>query len=186
MALGVVSTDYPDFRYDFVYRDAVHVRASFEGLVQALLVGGVLAILVLFVFLADWRSPWVVGLATPVSIVITFGLGAANRGVPDAMSSAALGAVLGALVVVVCGAVLRRPLAMVPENTMKYAVGLLLSSFGLFWVVEGLGFFGARGASLEWPGGTWALPAILFAWIVVTRATVVLLRRLAPIPETAS
>jgi len=73
-ALSVVSTDYSDFSYDFVYRDAAHVRASFEGLVQSLLAGGILAILVLFVFLGDWRSPWVVGLAIPVSIVITFGL----------------------------------------------------------------------------------------------------------------
>ena len=73
-ALAVVSNDYSDFRYDFVYRDAAHVRASFEGLVQALVIGGALAILVLFVFLGDWRSPWVVGLAIPVSIVITFGL----------------------------------------------------------------------------------------------------------------
>jgi HAE1 family hydrophobic/amphiphilic exporter-1 len=73
-ALSVVSNDYADFRYDFVYRDAAHVRASFEGLVQALMLGGALAVLVLFVFLGDWRSPWVVGLAIPVSIVITFGL----------------------------------------------------------------------------------------------------------------
>ena len=96
------------------------------------------------------------------------------------MLSATLGAVLGALVVVVSVVVIRRPLAMVPENTMKYAVGLLLSSFGLFWVVEGLGFFGAGGESLAWPGGTWALPAILLAWLVVTRATVAILKRLAP------
>ena len=73
-ALGVVSKDYPDFHHDFVYRDAEHVRASFEGLVQSLMVGGALAIVVLFAFLGDWRSPWVVGLAIPVSIVITFGL----------------------------------------------------------------------------------------------------------------
>ncbi len=73
-ALAVVSKDYPDFHHDFVYRDAEHVRASFEGLVQSLLVGGALAIVVLFAFLGDWRSPWVVGLAIPVSIVITFGL----------------------------------------------------------------------------------------------------------------
>ena len=119
-----------------------------------------------------------------VLIVITFGLGAAHRGVPDAMASAALGAVLGALVVLVCGIVIRRPLAMVPENTMKYAVGLLLSSFGLFWAVEGLGFFAVGGAHLEWPGGTWALPAIFLAWLAVSRATVVLLQRFAPGPET--
>ncbi len=73
-ALAVVSRDYSDFAFDFVYRDAEHVRASFEGLKQSLIAGGVLAILVLFVFLGDLRSPWVVGLAIPVSIVITFGL----------------------------------------------------------------------------------------------------------------
>ncbi len=73
-ALGVVSRDYADFAYEFVYRDAAHVKASFEGLKQSLIAGGGLAILVLFVFLGDLRSPWVVGLAIPVSIVITFGL----------------------------------------------------------------------------------------------------------------
>ncbi len=73
-ALAVVSRDYPDFGFEFVYRDAAHVRASFEGLKQSLIIGGVLAILVLFVFLGDLRSPWVVGLAIPVSIVITFSL----------------------------------------------------------------------------------------------------------------
>ena len=66
---------------------------------------------------------------------------------------------------------------------MKHAVGLLLSSFGLFWAVEGLGFFGVSGAHLEWPGGTWALPAILLAWLAVSRATVVLLQRFAASPE---
>jgi hydrophobic/amphiphilic exporter-1 (mainly G- bacteria), HAE1 family len=73
-ALGVVSRDYADFGFEFVYRDADYVRASFEGLRQSLLIGGALAILVLFVFLGDLRSPLVVGLAIPVSIVITFGL----------------------------------------------------------------------------------------------------------------
>ena len=132
-----------------------------------------------FGFVVSFKGVLLEGIEV-VFIVITFGLGAAHRGVPDAMSSSALGAALGALVVVICGLVVRRPLAMVPENTMKYAVGVLLSSFGLFWVVEGLGFFAAGGASLEWPGGAWALPGILLAWIVVSRATVVLLQRLAP------
>ncbi|MCG8457208.1 MAG: efflux RND transporter permease subunit, partial [Holophagales bacterium] len=73
-ALAAASADYADFAYTWVYRDAEHVRASFEGLVQSLLVGGALAILVLFFFLGDLRSPIVVGLAIPVSIAITFGL----------------------------------------------------------------------------------------------------------------
>jgi uncharacterized membrane protein len=52
-------------------------------------------------------------------------------------------------VVVLPGALLREPLSHVPENTLKFAVGLLLSAFGLFWSVEGLG--------VEWPSGDLAL-----------------------------
>jgi len=107
-----------------------------------------------------------------VFIVITFGLGAAHRGVPDAMWIAALGALAAATLVAAAGMALRRPLAMMPENTMKYAVGLLLASFGLFWSVEGLGYFTPAAESLEWPGGTWALPAILALWLAVSRLTV--------------
>jgi HAE1 family hydrophobic/amphiphilic exporter-1 len=73
-ALEVVVGDYGDFEYDFVYRDAEYVQASFEGLRQSLLVGALLAVLVLFLFLRDLRSPLVVGLAIPISIVITFGI----------------------------------------------------------------------------------------------------------------
>ncbi len=72
-ALGVVAADYGDFEYKFVYRDAEYVQASFTGLSRSLLVGGVLAILVLFVFLRDLRSPLVVGLAIPISLIITLG-----------------------------------------------------------------------------------------------------------------
>jgi len=73
-ALSVVATDYGDFEYEFIYRDAEYVRESFQGLQRSLIVGAVLAILVLFIFLRDLRSSLVVGLAIPVSIVITFGL----------------------------------------------------------------------------------------------------------------
>lgn len=73
-ALGAVVADYGDFAYRFVYRDARYVRASFDGLEQSLVTGGVLAVLVLFVFLYDLRSPIVVGLSIPVSLVITMGL----------------------------------------------------------------------------------------------------------------
>jgi HAE1 family hydrophobic/amphiphilic exporter-1 len=73
-ALAVVSEDYADFKYQFVYRDAEYVKASFIGLRQSLLIGAVLALVVLFVFLGNVRSPLVVGLAIPISIVITFAL----------------------------------------------------------------------------------------------------------------
>jgi hydrophobic/amphiphilic exporter-1 (mainly G- bacteria), HAE1 family len=73
-ALDAVKGDFAGIGYSFVYRDAEYVRESFAGLEQSLLVGGLLAILILFLFLSDLRSPLVVGLSIPVSIVITFGL----------------------------------------------------------------------------------------------------------------
>ncbi len=73
-ALGVLTNEYGAFQYEFVYRDADYVRASFQGLVLSLIVGACLAFLVLFFFLRDFRSPVVVGISIPVSIFITFAL----------------------------------------------------------------------------------------------------------------
>ena len=73
LALGVVKQDFPGLDFRFVYRDAEYVRESFEGLKQSLLVGAGLAFLVLLLFLSDLRSPIVVGLSIPISIVVTFG-----------------------------------------------------------------------------------------------------------------
>jgi HAE1 family hydrophobic/amphiphilic exporter-1 len=73
-ALGIVREDYGDFEYHYVYRDAEYVRASFQGLFRSLLIGAGLALVVLFVFLRDVLSPLVVGMAIPISIVITFSL----------------------------------------------------------------------------------------------------------------
>ena len=123
-----------------------------------------------------------------IFIVITFGLGAAHRGVDHAMAIAATGALAAALLVMTAGFIAKRPLAMIPENLMKFGVGLLLSTFGLFWVVEGMGYFGPDRASLEWPGGSWALLYILIAWSAVAFATVRGLRpwRRATEPGSAS
>ncbi|MBD3162644.1 MAG: hypothetical protein GF346_09765, partial [Candidatus Eisenbacteria bacterium] len=73
-ALAVVEEDYGGVGHRFVYRDAEYVRASFSGLVQSILLGAGLAFLVLIFFLRDLRSPIVVGLSIPISILITFGL----------------------------------------------------------------------------------------------------------------
>ena len=70
--LDVLTDQYPDFSFSFVYRDADFVQASFQGLQNSLLYGAGLAFLVLFFFLMDWRGPIVVGLAIPVSIITTF------------------------------------------------------------------------------------------------------------------
>ena len=65
-----------------------------------------------------------------------------------------------------------------PENTLKYVVGLLLATFGTFWSVEGLGVFREGGASLEWPGGEVALLVLLAGWLLLSR---VLVRTLPPV-----
>jgi uncharacterized membrane protein len=93
-----------------------------------------------------------------VFIVIAFGSAQHNMGL------AALGAATAVVLVVAAGLIARGPLARVPENTIKFAVGLLLSTFGTFWSVEGLGAFRHGGASIGWPGGDAALLVILAAW----------------------
>jgi uncharacterized membrane protein len=82
-----------------------------------------------------------------VFIVLTFGAA------QDRVWLAALTAVAAVVVVVAAGFVVRAPLARVPENALKFAVGVLLTSFGIFWVGEGIG--------AEWPGGDASLPAII-------------------------
>jgi uncharacterized membrane protein len=82
-----------------------------------------------------------------VVIVIGFGVSSGSMGL------AVAGAVLGGVIVLAAGFALHRPLSRVPENTMKFTVGLLLTTFGTFWVGEGL--------RLDWPGGDAVLPALL-------------------------
>jgi HAE1 family hydrophobic/amphiphilic exporter-1 len=73
-ALAVLSEDYSNLQYEFVYRDAAYVRESFYGLVKSLIIGSILAFVVLVLFLRDLRSPIVVGCSIPVSIFVTFAL----------------------------------------------------------------------------------------------------------------
>jgi uncharacterized membrane protein len=112
-------------------------------------------------------------------IVITFGSNAND------VPLAAAGAAAAGAVVVAAGLIAHRPLERVPENTLKYAVGIMLASFGTFWSVEGLGVLQPGGASLEWPGGDWALLALIVAWFVLSRVLVravpTLARRRAPL-----
>ena len=96
----------------------------------------------------ETRLDWLAGLAAfkavvlegleVVFIVIAVGAG---RGLLGAASLGALGA---CLIVVILGFVVHRPLAQVPENMLKFAVGVMLSAFGIFWTGEGLG--------IPWPG----------------------------------
>src|SRR5205807_8449118 len=74
-------------------------------------------------------------------IVITFGSNAvaATSGNYSGIGSAALGATIAGLLVILMGALVRAPLKQVPENTLKFIVGIMLTTFGTFWAGEGLG-----------------------------------------------
>ncbi|HZE30650.1 MAG TPA: hypothetical protein VE198_04340 [Actinoallomurus sp.] len=99
-------------------------------------------------------------------IVVTFG---ANQG---HVALACLGAALAIILVAVVGVLLREPLARVPENTMKFAVGILLTSFGTFWAGEGAG--------ADWPGADRALLVLIPGFLLVSLLFVTLLRRRPP------
>ena len=129
-----------------------------------------------FGFIVSFKGVFLEGVEI-VFIVITFGLNADNVPV------AAAGAAVAGLVVLVAGVLLRAPLSRVPENTLKYGVGVLLATFGTFWAVEGLGYFTPAGKSIEFPFGDVALLLLLMAWVVVARVLVVVLPRLSQAPR---
>ena len=123
-----------------------------------------------FAFVVSFKGVFLEGLEI-VFIVITFGLNAGS------ISLAVVGAAIGGAIVLAAGFALHKPLARVPENTIKFTVGLLLTTFGTFWAVEGLGWFAPDDASLNWPGGDLALLVLLGLWCALAWATV---RLLAP------
>ena len=98
-----------------------------------------------------------------VFIVLTFGANQHNVGL------AAAAACVAVLVVVVAGVLARAPLARVPENTLKFAVGVMLTSFGMFW--------GAEGAGATWPGGDAALLVLIPATLLLSLGLRTALRR---------
>ncbi|RUU58826.1 hypothetical protein EOD07_08900, partial [Mesorhizobium sp. M2C.T.Ca.TU.002.02.1.1] len=77
---------------------------------------------------------------------------------------AGFGALAAFVLVMLIGLAVHRPLARVPENSLKFVVGLMLTSFGVFWTGEGLG--------AEWPGADLALLAI-FAVIAAASFAIV-------------
>jgi len=98
-----------------------------------------------------------------VFIAITFGASQQNVGL------AAAAAVAAVVVVAAVGIAVRAPLSRVPENTMKFSVGVMLTSFGVFW--------GAEGAGVSWPGNDAALLALVPATALVGLGYTAVLRR---------
>jgi uncharacterized membrane protein len=96
-------------------------------------------------------------------IVVTIG------GTQHNVALAAAGAATAFFVVLIAGIFVHRPLARVPENTLKFGVGVMLTSFGIFW--------GAEGAGADWPGGDVALLGVIACVLAYALALVAYARR---------
>jgi uncharacterized membrane protein len=118
--------------------------------------------------LASFKAVLLEGLEV-VFIVIAV---SAGRGL---LVPAGASAFAACLLVAGVGVIVHRPLARVPENTLKFAVGVMLSAFGLFWTGEGLG--------VAWPGADLAIVAFAALFLAIGLAGVALARR--PSPEVA-
>lgn len=109
----------------------------------------------------ETRADWIAGMTAFKAVLleglevvfIVVAVGAARGGL---FWAAACGAGLAVVCVLAIGAAVRRPLARVPENTLKFAVGVMLSAFGIYWTGEGLG--------IAWPGHDLAILGL--AWVL--------------------
>jgi uncharacterized membrane protein len=115
-----------------------------------------------YAFTIAFKGVFLEGLEV-VFIVLTFG---ANQ---HKIGLAAAAAGIAVLLIVALGAAVHAPLTRVPENTMKFGVGVMLTSFGMFW--------GAEGAGAHWPGSDAALLGIIPATLALAVVLVAVLRR---------
>ncbi len=111
--------------------------------------------------LASFKAVLLEGLEV-VFIVLAVGAG---RGL---MIPASIGALAAFVVVMAAGLLIHKPLARVPENTLKFLVGIMLSAFGVFWTSEGLG--------APWPGGDFALFGLAAAFALAALGLVAVVR----------
>ena len=105
-------------------------------------------------------------------IVVTFG------GTQHNVALVAIGAAAALVVVLIAGIIVHAPLTRVPENTLKFGVGLMLTSFGIFWSTEGAG--------VSWPGSDASLLGVLAFMALVSFGLVTYLRRASATPAVAT
>jgi uncharacterized membrane protein len=121
------------------------------------------------------RLDWIAGVTALKAVVleglevvfIVIAVGAA-RGL---LVPASLGAIAACVLVLAIGVAVHRPLARVPENSLKFGVGVMLSAFGVFWTGEGLG--------IAWPGHDLALLAFIATFLLVALFSIPAARRIA-------
>jgi len=116
---------------------------------------------------------WIAGLAAfkavmlegveVVFIVIAVGAG------HGLLWPASIGALAACILVLLIGLLIHKPLARVPENTLKFVVGVMLSSFGVFWTGEGLG--------VNWPGEDAAILGFVVLFVLISLGCAALVRR---------
>jgi uncharacterized membrane protein len=104
-------------------------------------------------------------------VVIVIGVGT----VGNMILPASIGALAACALVAAVGALLHRPLSRVPENTLKYGVGVMLTSFGWFWFGEGIG--------IRWPYGDAAILCLMLVLFVASALMVRCVRRLHALPD---
>jgi len=98
-------------------------------------------------------------------VFIVIAVGGTGKGLPVAVA----GALLAMVVVAITGVVVRQPLARVPENTLKYAVGVILTSLGTFWAAEGMG--------ASWPLDFVSIGGLAIIYFAASRLAVTLIQR---------
>lgn len=102
-------------------------------------------------------------------IVITFGSSISKTAAANGILSATIGAAIAGLLVIAAGALIQAPLTRVPENTLKFIVGIMLTSFGTFWAGEGFGF--------EWPLADAFIPVLIAIYLLASYLLVTWLKR---------
>jgi uncharacterized membrane protein len=115
-----------------------------------------------YAFTLSFKGVFLEGLEVAF-IVVTVGAAHDNFALPI------IGATVALVAVAIAGVVVHRPLSQVPENTMKFVVGIMLVTFGTFW--------GAEGAGAEWPGGDVMILGVLAFYCLLSFALVEILNR---------
>ena len=117
----------------------------------------------------DWPARVVAGKGVLLEGVEVVLIVAALGAGPDGLAPAVAGAAVAVVLVIGVGVALHRPLMRLPESHLKYAVGVVLSSFGVFFLGEGLG--------TDWPGSDLALLYVAATLLAVSQAVVAALAR---------
>src|SRR5207302_10393188 len=102
-------------------------------------------------------------------IVITFGSNVITTGGISGIASAAIGAAVAGILVIGAGVLVRAPLTKVPENTLKFVVGVMLTSFGTFWAAEGFGY--------DWPFADAFIPILIVIYLLASYLLVTWLKQ---------